>query len=193
MQERISEYVATLKVKNISDYETPAQVCASYFDGRGIDTPTDSDWEAFKEYYRAEYRSKKGKDISETTLQQNYVARGKAFYRWCYEQDNPQASAPPLGDEAIQPELFDDDREEVRPKEAERLPVKQSSSAEEGEKPVRVNFLLSKEHHEALMSLVYLKDMTLTAILTEAIEGYIQEYSEEIEVLRDTRRRLRSK
>ncbi len=58
---------------------------------------------------------------------------------------------------------------------------------------VRVNFLLSKDNHEALLSLVYLKGQTLTAILTEAIEAYIQGYSEEIATLEETRRKFRSK
>ncbi|MBQ3456696.1 MAG: HNH endonuclease [Synergistaceae bacterium] len=58
---------------------------------------------------------------------------------------------------------------------------------------VRVNFLLSKGNHEALLSLVYLKGQTLTAILTDAIEAYIQGYSEEIAKLEETRRKFRSK
>lgn len=181
MQERIDAYMQTLTVKGKSGYELAARVCAIYFDGRGIAYPTAEDWKAFEEYYPPVYLSEKGKELNPVTLQQNYVARGKAFYRWCYEQDNPRADAD------IQPGLFE---------EEESPPVTQSVTSpvnEEAEKPVRVNFLLSKGHHEALMSLVYLKDTTLTAILTEAIEAYIQGYSEEIAVLRETRRRLRSK
>lgn len=191
MQERIAEYVATLKVKSIPDYETPARECSAYFDGRGIDMPNANDWEAFKEYYREKYRREKGKDISPLTLQQNYVARGKAFYKWCASQDGSEQTASLFEEgktEAIKPPVPDE--------EAVNIPDRKEAEPKETDKPaenVRVNFLLSKDNHEALLSLVYLKGQTLTAILTEAIEAYIQGYSEEIATLEETRRKFRSK
>ena len=173
-QERIAEYVAMLKakgIKGISGYKLAAEECSAYFDRRGIDAPTDLDWEAFKTDYPEEYQSKKGKELSPITLQQNFVSRGKAFYRWCngeqtaslFEEDKPEASAQP------------------------------KAEAEETDAPSkRVNLLIDESLHSALMSLVYLKGQTLTAILTEAIKAYVDVYSEEIATLEETRRKLRS-
>jgi len=181
MQERISEYISTLKVKDTQGYEMPARVCSEYFDSLGINAPTTEDWQAFKEYFMKKYESEKGKKISQATLEQNYVSRGKAFYRWCASQD-----MPPVHEEAIPAVMHSDtSSSEVN----DTLKHQQAPS----EKSLRVNFLLSKEHHEALMSLAYLKDKTLTAVVTEAIEAYIQGYSEEIAILKETRRKLREK
>ena len=189
MQERIPAYMQTLTVKGKSGYELAARVCSSYFDGRGIDYPAASDWDAFKEYYRQEYQREKGKALSETTLQQNFVARGKAFYRWCMEQDtpplietesNPQAPQHANNEEIPAPAL----------KPAPPRETPQDTASDEAGK-VRVNFLLNGNMHEALMSLAYLKGETLTAIITEAVEAYIKGYEEQIAVLRETRRKLR--
>ncbi|MBQ3455775.1 MAG: hypothetical protein IJG36_05010 [Synergistaceae bacterium] len=212
MHERIDTYIKAIKdnVQDTSGYELAARVCAKYFDERGITYPTAEDWTTFKEYYPPVYLAEKGKELSPTTLQQNYVARGKAFYRWCYEQDNPQAPAPAIPEEARQPALFEDDSEEARPQEAECHLARKSARAEsETEKrhgdiseetdpsstpnKPRINFLLNENLHSALMSLAYLKGQTMTAILTEAIKAYIQGYSEEIAVLQETRRKLRGK
>ena len=203
-QERIAEYVAMLKakgIKSIPDYETPARECASYFDGRGIDMPNANDWEAFKEYFTEKFKQERGRDISPTTLQQNYVARGKAFYRWCASQDGSQQTAPLFAEDKTEPEAEKPrPTEAIRPpapdEEAVNIPDRKEAEPNETDKPaenVRVNFLLSKGNHEALLSLVYLKGQTLTAILTEAIEAYIQGYSEEIAKLEETRRNFRSK
>ena len=203
-QERIAEYVAMLKakgIKSIPDYETPARECASYFDGRGIDMPNANDWEAFKEYFTEKFKQERGRDISPTTLQQNYVARGKAFYRWCASQDGSQQTAPLFAEDKTEPEAEKPrPTEAIRPpapdEEAVNIPDRKEAEPNETDKPaenVRVNFLLSKGNHEALLSLVYLKGQTLTAILTEAIEAYIQGYSEEIAKLEETRRKFRSK
>ena len=167
MQERINDYVKSLKVKDTKGYETPARICAEYFDGLGIDAPNADDWQAFKEYFMEKYEREKGKEISNTTLEQNYVSRGKAFYRWCALQSETLPVALP---------------------ETSSNEFKETSTRHQSH---RVNFLLSKEHHEALMSLAFLKDETLTEILTEAIEAYIREYSEKIAVLKETRRKLR--
>ena len=195
MQERINAYVQALTVTTKSKYELAARECAKYFDGRGIDYPTADDWKAFEEYFKEKYKREKGKDILETTLQQNYVAKGKHFYTWCanqdgieqtaplFEEDKTEASIPPAPDDDMpRPTEASAEREEARPNEAEKR----------GEN-VRVNFLLSKGNHEALLSLVYLKGQTLTAILTEAVEKYIQGYSKEIATLEETRRTLRSR
>lgn len=75
-------------------------------------------------------------------------------------------------------------------KEAE--PIEETAKPEQG-KSARLNFWVNERLHSALMSLAYLKGQTMTAILTEAIEAYIQGYSEEIAVLQETRRKLRGK
>lgn len=88
------------------------------------------------------------------------------------------------------------DRPPAPDEEAVNIPDRKEAEPNETDKPaenVRVNFLLSKGNHEALLSLVYLKGQTLTAILTEAVEKYIQGYSKEIATLEETRRTLRSK
>ena len=197
MQERIAEYVAKLKakgIKSISDYETPARVCAEYFDGRGIENPTADDWTAFEEYFAEKYKREKGKDISPTTLQQNYVARGKAFYKWCASQDGIQQTAS----------LFEEGKTEASPPpepeapadEATKIAESEEGRPNEGEKRgenVRVNFLLSKEHHEALMSLALLEQKTLTDILTAAVKAHIEANSERVKIMREAITKARSK
>lgn len=79
------------------------------------------------------------------------------------------------------------DRPSAPAEEAVNNPVrKEAEPIEETAKP-------EQRLHSALMSLAYLKGQTMTAILTEAIEVYIQGYSEEIAVLQKTRRKLRGK
>ena len=210
-QERIPEYVAMLKAKetkNISDYETPARVCAEYFDGRGIDTPTADDWTAFAEYFSHKYEQEKGKRPSDYTVSVNYVSRGKAFYRWCASQDGSEQTASLFAEDKTEA-IYTPEPEAEKPRQTEgsrppapdeeasaKNPERAEAETKEADKPaenVRVNFLLSKGNHEALLSLVYLKGQTLTAILKEAIEAYIQGYSEEIAKLEETRRKFRSK
>ena len=58
---------------------------------------------------------------------------------------------------------------------------------------VRVNFLLSKEHHEALMSLALLEHTTLTEILTEAVKAHIDANSERVKIMREAIKTARSK
>lgn len=216
MQERIAEYVATLKVKSIPDYETPARECSAYFDGRGIDMPNANDWEAFKEYYREKYRREKGKDISPLTLQQNYVARGKAFYKWCASQDNPEQTAtlfeegkteasPPPEPEAEKPRPTEasrppaPDEEAVNTCERKEAETHSGDIAEETDrpspqnKPVRVNFLLDPEYHEALMLLALLEQKTLTDILTEAVKAHIEGNLERVKIMRTAIKTARSK
>ena len=182
MQERIAEYVAKLQakgIKGISGYELAARECSEYFDGRGIENPTKEDWTAFEEYYPQEYQRKKGRELRPITLKQNFVARGKAFYRWC----NGEQTAS----------LFEEGKTEaIRPPEAEAESAQQEAPAEEDAPSKRVNLLIAENLHSALMSLVYLKGQTLTAILTEAIKAYVDVYSEEIATLEETRRKLRS-
>ena len=200
-QERIPEYVAMLKAKetkNISDYETPARVCAEYFDGRGIDTPTADDWTAFAEYFSHKYEQEKGKRPSDYTVSVNYVSRGKTFYRWCASQDGSEQTASLFAEDKTEA-IYTPETEAEKPRQTEasaKNHERAEAETKEADKPaenVRVNFLLSKGNHEALLSLVYLKGQTLTAILKEAIEAYIQGYSEEIAKLEETRRKFRSK
>ena len=192
MHERIPEYVATLKVKSISDYETPARICASYFDERGIDAPNDSDWENFKEYYRGIYRREKGKDISETTLQQNYVARGKAFYRW----SKGQQTAPLFDDETRAPRVNAETVNRTEGEEAELTEEKRQSEMsrnETAEKLVRVNFLLKKSRYEILAVLSVFAEKSMTDILTEAVDLYVREHAAEAETITVMGNKLRSK
>lgn len=217
MQERIAEYVAMLKakgIKSIPDYETPARECASYFDGRGIDMPNANDWEAFKEYFTEKFKQERGRDISPTTLQQNYVARGKAFYRWCASQDGSQETAPlfaedkteainPREPEAEKPLLTEGSRPPAPDEEASAItenaannPERKEAEPKETDKPaenVRVNFLLSKEHHEALMSLALLEQKTLTDILTKAVKAHIEANSERVKIMREAIKTARSR
>ena len=206
MQERIAEYVATLKVKSIPDYETPARECSAYFDGRGIDMPNANDWEAFKEYYRKKYRREKGKDISPLTLQQNYVARGKAFYKWCASQDNPEqtatlfeegkteASPPPEPEaekprptEASRPPAPDEEavntceRKEAETIEEQRQP--DTSGSETAEKAVRTSLLIDAKTYKLLALFAALEDKTMTEILIAGARLYIAEHSQEAEIL----------
>lgn len=191
MQERIAEYVATLKVKSIPDYETPARECSAYFDGRGIDMPNDSDWEAFKEYFKEKYKREKGKDISPLTLQQNYVARGKAFYRWCNgQQDDKEQTAS----------LFEDKTEAIRPpapaEEAEPIEAKRqydTSGSETAEKLVRVNFLMKKSRYEIIAVLSVFTGKNVTDILTEAVDLYIREHATEADMIQTMGEKLRGK
>lgn len=180
MQERISAYVQSLTVKEKSGYELAARVCAKYFDERGIYSPTESDWDAFKEYYRQQYQREKGKALAEVTLQTKYIYHGKAFYRWCAEHDAEQFHATATTETTPPP----------TPQQAPQHETTSPPASDEAEK-VRVNFLLNGNMHEALMSLAYLKGDTLTAIITEAVEAYIKGYEEQIAVLRATRRKLR--
>ena len=190
MRERIAEYVATLKVKSIPDYETPARECSAYFDGRGIDMPNANDWEAFKEYYREKYRREKGKDISPLTLQQNYVARGKAFYRWCASQDGSQQTAPLFEEgktEAIRPPAPDEDavntceRKEAETIEEQRQP--DTSGSETAEKAVRTSLLIDAKTYKLLALFAALEDKTMTEILIAGARLYIAEHSQEAEIL----------
>lgn len=191
MQERIAEYVATLKVKSIPDYETPARECSAYFDGRGIDMPNDSDWEAFKEYFKEKYKREKGKDISPLTLQQNYVARGKAFYRWCNgQQDDKEQTAS----------LFEDKTEAIRQpapaEEAEPIEAKRqydTSGSETAEKLVRVNFLMKKSRYEIIAVLSVFTGKNVTDILTEAVDLYIREHATEADMIQTMGEKLRGK
>lgn len=83
------------------------------------------------------------------------------------------------------------DEDTPRPTEAPA-----EASPNEGEKRgenVRVNFLLSKEHHEALMSLALLENTTLTEILTEAVKAHIDANSERVKIMREAIKTARSK
>lgn len=218
MQERIADYVAmhTAKgTKGVSGYELAARESATYFDERGIDMPNADDWKEFAVYIAAKIEREKGKRPSDDTVRVNYVTRGKAFYRWCngqqyppeqtaslFEEGKTEASPPPEPEaemprptEAIR-QPAPDEEDSPPAEKAAKNPERGEARTNETDKPaenVRVNFLLSKDNHEALLSLVYLKGQTLTAILTEAIEAYIQGYSEEIATLEETRRKFRSK
>lgn len=195
MQERIAEYVAMLKaksIKSIPDYETPARECSAYFDGRGIDMPNANDWEAFKEYYREKYRREKGKDISPLTLQQNYVARGKAFYKWCtsqdgrqqtallFEEDKTEASRPPARDEEA---VNTCERKEAETIEEQRQP--DTSGSETAEKAVRTSLLIDAKTYRLLAMLAALEDKTMTEILTAGAHLYIKEHSHEAAKLQE--------
>ncbi len=210
MQERIAEYVAMLKakgIKSIPDYETPARECASYFDGRGIDMPNANDWEAFKEYFTEKFKQERGRDISPTTLQQNYVARGKAFYRWCASQDGSQQTAPLFAEDKTEPEAekprpteatapapYDeamssaDSQEAVSSKaEGETIEEKKQSdtSGSETEKAVRTSLLIDARTYKMLALLAALENKTMTEILTAGAHLYIKEHSHEAEKLQE--------
>lgn len=180
MQERVPAYVQTLTVKGKSGYELAARVCSSYFDGRGIDYPAASDWDAFKEYYRQEYQREKGKALSETTLQQNFVARGKAFYRWCMEQDTPPLIETDKHPQAPKPANTEDIRAPII--KAERH---SDTSKSDTDKPTtRLSFLLDTEIYRVLAVLSALEDKTMTEILTAGAQLYIREHSREAEIAR---------
>lgn len=209
-QERIPEYVAMLKAKetkNISDYETPARVCAEYFDGRGIDTPTADDWTAFAEYFSHKYEQEKGKRPSDYTVSVNYVSRGKAFYRWCASQDGSEQTASLFAEDKTEA-IYTPEPEAEKPRQTEgsRPPAPDEEAkthsgdiAEETDrpspqnKPVRVNFLLDPEYHEALMLLALLEQKTLTDILTEAVKAHIEGNSERVKIMRTAIKTARSK
>ena len=175
MREKVSEYVNALTTKDTTGYELAARESATYFDERGIDMPTAENWKEYAAYFVQKYEQEKGKRPSEYTVQQNYVARGKAFYRWCASHDGSHQTAS----------LFEEDKPEAS--------AQPKAEAEETDAPSkRVNLLIDESLHSALMSLVYLKGQTLTAILTEAIKAYVDVYSEEIATLEETRRKLRS-
>lgn len=179
MRERVSEYTAQLTVKGKSGYELAARVCSSYFDGRGIDYPAASDWDAFKEYYRQEYQREKGKALSETTLQQNFVARGKAFYRWCMEQDTPP--------------LIETENRPQAPQTAINADTQTSTAGDEAEKTVRVNFLMKQSRYEFIAVLSVFAGKSMTDILTEAVDLYVREHAEEAETIRAMGNKLRGK
>ncbi len=211
MQERIAEYVAMLKaksIKSIPDYETPARECASYFDGRGIDMPNANDWEAFKEYFTEKFKQERGRDISPTTLQQNYVARGKAFYRWCASHDGIEQTAPlfaedkteainPREPEAEKPLLTEGSRPPARDeeavnmcerKEAETIEEQRqpdTSGSETAEKAVRTSLLIDAKTYKLLALLAALENKTMTEILTAGAHLYIKEHSHEAEKLQE--------
>ena len=103
MQDMIPAYVNALTQQEKSGYEKAARVCSAYFDGRGIDTPTAEDWGEFEADYPVQYERETGKKLSPATLRQNYVARGKAFYRWCASQDSTHPSAPDDGPPPVKP------------------------------------------------------------------------------------------
>ncbi len=179
MRERVNEYTAQLTVKEKSGYELAARVCSAYFDERGIDCPADSDWEAFKEYYRQQYQREKGKELSELTLKQNFVARGKAFYRWCKEH-NAEQSPSPATTEGI-------------PAPAINADTPHSTAGEEAEKTVRVNFLMKQSRYEFIAVLSVFAGKSMTDILSEAVDLYVREHAEEAETIRAMGNKLRGK
>ena len=168
MQERIAEYVAKLKakgIKGISGYELAARECSEYFDGRGIENPTKEDWTAFAEYYPQEYQRKKGRELQPITLKQNFVARGKAFYRWC----NGEQTAS----------LFEEGKSEASTQQeapAEGEPI-------EEEKPVRTSLLIDAKTYKLLALLAALEDKTMTDILIAGARLYIAAHKQEAKIL----------
>ncbi|MBQ3455661.1 MAG: hypothetical protein IJG36_04430 [Synergistaceae bacterium] len=196
MHERIAEYESMLTakgLKGISGYVLAARESATYFDGRGIDMPNADDWNLFAVYIAQKIEQEKGKRPSEDTVRVNYVTRGKAFYRWCNGQQDGNEQTASLFDEdkteAIntrEPEAVNmAEREEARPNEAETLSPQK--------KPVRINFLLDPENHEALMSLALLEQKTLTEILTAAVKSHIEANSERVKIMREAIKTARSK
>lgn len=176
MQDMIPAYVNALTQQEKSGYEKAARVCSAYFDERGIDTPTAEDWKEFEADYPTQYERETGKTLSSTTLKQNYVARGKAFYRWCANQDDTPTRAPAVKTEASP---HDD---EPRPVKEEKQSAPQKS---EGDKPTtRISLLLDKEIYTVLAVLSALEDKTMTAILTEGARLYIREHQREAAIAR---------
>ena len=125
------------------------------------------------------------------TLQQNYVARGKAFYRWCNGQqdDNEQTAS-----------LFEDKTEAIRPpapaEEAEPIEAKRqydTSGSETAEKLVRVNFLMKKSRYEIIAVLSVFTGKNVTDILTEAVDLYIREHATEADMIQTMGEKLRGK
>ena len=184
MQDNIQAYVQSLKVKDSTGYELAARECKEYFDGRGIEYPTAEDWKAFEVDYPAIYQSKRGKEISATTLQQNYVSRGKAYYRWCKGQAGMQEGTPSLF-----PEQETAEARAPEPPDDEPRPVKEEKQSDppktEGDKPTtRISLLLDTEIYRVLAVLSALEDKTMTAILTEGARLYIREHNREATIAR---------
>ena len=125
------------------------------------------------------------------TLQQNYVARGKAFYRWCNgQQDDKEQTAS----------LFEDKTEAIRPRapaeEAEPIEAKRqydTSGSETAEKLVRVNFLMKKSRYEIIAVLSVFTGKNVTDILTEAVDLYIREHATEADMIQTMGEKLRGK
>lgn len=83
--ECIHAYAESLTVKDKSSYVKAARMCAEYFDGQGITTPSADDWSRFREYVKQEYSKHYGKMPDDRTVKQNYEQRAKRFVKWCRE------------------------------------------------------------------------------------------------------------
>lgn len=95
LQDRLTDYSYSLKIKDKASYLKAASWCAEYFDKEGIASPSAEDWEGFTEYVRQEYFKEKGRMPNDRTVKQNYEGRAKLFMKWNAEQgqalQSPQA------------------------------------------------------------------------------------------------------
>ena len=167
-QERISAYTEWLKSKNAKKQSykiTAARLCAECFDTHGITTATDTAWQMYSEYVKQSTRKANGKEICERTLENNYLVHAKAFYRWCTEQQQLALSDnPEKGENHMNEDLKNEVQTDM-----------QVNTTAQIEKPVRINFMLGAAKHKKLLILSLLENKTLTDILNEATENYIQE------------------
>lgn len=89
LQDNLSAYEASLTVQDKSSYVKAARMCAEYFDGQGIASPSDEDFAGFTAYAREEYFKAQGRMPSERTLRQNYEGRARLFMKWIAAQASP--------------------------------------------------------------------------------------------------------
>lgn len=178
LQESVSAYEASLTVKDKSGYREPARLCAEFFDMRGVVTPSEDDWRAFAEYVR-ELKQEAGITVSDKTLREKFVRRGKAFLKWCSCRE--------------QRELFADEPagEPIMEREAEQAAEPEATFT--SARPVRVNFMLDARTYEILSVLAIMERKTMTAILKDAAAMYISAHAEQAGILQAAFQQARSK
>ena len=163
MLKYIDEYLSTKNVDSKETYRKRITACVEILDGKGITSPTESDWDMVIEALTADGTK------SEGTVKKNYVSQAKTFYRWCVSQ----TSQPRFEDTTTDKAANDNSDGETSDNEtitAPAMTAETESAKPSKDKQQRINFLLDKARYKKLAILSVLEDKSLTELLKEGID-----------------------